>query len=181
MTRDNIVLTEFARGEWERMGIHLDSHTDADPLTVEETSWQLAAGRQRPRRRPGHARPRHALARLRGGGGCRVVVGMTDPLTNAMTQAIEGQNLYHGRHGTTPAGSATARAILRHLRDLGWDMVFTEISGPLDPTCTCGPWQIGQPQGHLAGCPRAISDELDAEELDAEELHPNAEWNKFDD
>jgi hypothetical protein len=33
-------------------------------------------------------------------------------LREALTDALESQNLYHGRHGTTPAGSATAAAIL---------------------------------------------------------------------
>jgi hypothetical protein len=55
---------------------------------------------------------------------------VSEPLVNAMTQAIEGQNLYHGRYGTTPAGSATARAILAHLRDLGWTLAATPA--PLD-------------------------------------------------
>ena len=58
---------------------------------------------------------------------------MSDPLVNAMTQAIEGQNLYHGRYGTTPAGSATARAILAHLRDLGWTLPATPA--PMDGPC----------------------------------------------
>ena len=35
----------------------------------------------------------------------------------ALVDAIEGQNLYHGRYGTTPAGSATARAIWSCLRN----------------------------------------------------------------
>lgn len=47
--------SEYAKEEWERMGIHLtgphiappsimsDSYTAADPLTVEEPSWQIAA------------------------------------------------------------------------------------------------------------------------------------------
>jgi hypothetical protein len=28
-----------------------------------------------------------------------------------------------------------------------------------EPVCGCGPWQIGQPQGHLPGCPRATPPE----------------------
>lgn len=46
MTRDNIVQpwSEYAKDEWERMGIHLkDTYTAADPLTVEDASWQVAA------------------------------------------------------------------------------------------------------------------------------------------
>jgi len=38
-------------------------------------------------------------------------------LREALTDALESQNLYHGRHGTTPAGSATAAAILSCLRN----------------------------------------------------------------
>jgi len=65
---------------------------------------------------------------------------VSEPLVNAMTQAIEGQNLYHGRYGTTPAGSATARAILAHLRDLGWTLAAT----PAPLLCgyeTVHPWE----------------------------------------
>lgn len=49
---------------------------------------------------------------------------MSDPIVNAMTQAIEGQDLWHGRYAT-PAGPATARAILAHLSDLGWVLAPT--------------------------------------------------------
>lgn len=47
---------------------------------------------------------------------------MTAPSPNvsaeeALTDAIEAQNLYHGRHGTTPAGRTTALAILSCLRN----------------------------------------------------------------
>jgi len=67
---------------------------------------------------------------------------VSEPLVNAMTQAIEGQNLYHGRYGTTPAGSATARAILAHLRDLGWTLAATPAP-PVDdePCARCGVWR----------------------------------------
>ena len=36
---------EYAKQEWERMGIHLSdkTHTAADPLTVQETTFRLAA------------------------------------------------------------------------------------------------------------------------------------------
>lgn len=36
----------------------------------------------------------------------------------ALALALAGQNLYHGRHGTVPAGSATVAAILASWREL---------------------------------------------------------------
>ncbi len=44
------------------------------------------------------------------------------PLTaeEALTEAIEGQNLYHGRYGTVPAGRTTALVILSGLRHRGF-------------------------------------------------------------
>ena len=38
----------------------------------------------------------------------------------ALIAAIEGQNLWHTRHATSPAGAATALAILSSLRHSGW-------------------------------------------------------------
>jgi hypothetical protein len=45
MRGDNVIpWSEYAKEEWERMGISLnDAHTAADPLTVEDVSWQIAA------------------------------------------------------------------------------------------------------------------------------------------
>jgi hypothetical protein len=40
--------------------------------------------------------------------------------TDAMIEAVESQNLYHGRYGTVPAGRATALAILSGLRSRGF-------------------------------------------------------------
>jgi hypothetical protein len=50
----------------------------------------------------------------------------------ALTDAIEAQNLYHGRHGTTPAGSATAAAILSCLRN-HHGLTIAALA-PADPT-----------------------------------------------
>ena len=49
MTRDNVVpWSEYAKEEWERMGIRWSDNTDADPLTVDEEPWRIEMADDRP-------------------------------------------------------------------------------------------------------------------------------------
>jgi hypothetical protein len=61
----------------------------------------------------------------------------------ALLEAIEEQDLYHGRYGTTPAGSATAAAILVGLFSRGY--VLTAHPDTAD--CSCNFCRTGERDG----------------------------------